>query len=258
MSEFGRLGVDINSDVGEGFGPWSVGDDMALLEIVSSANVACGFHAGDPGTMIRTCRQAVQCGVSVGAHVGYRDLVGFGRRYLDMSYDELVPDLLFQLGALDGIARSVGTKVSYIKPHGALYHALDQSPTQAAALIEAVGIYDESLPVLGLSGAGWLSKARQAGLSTISEVFADRAYAKDGSLVSRDLPDAVLQDPDEIALRCIEMVRHSRTMSVSGDTVALEVDSICVHGDTPAAVQIAASVAKALRDVGVVVRSFRK
>ncbi|WP_457256018.1 LamB/YcsF family protein [Pedococcus sp. P5_B7] len=250
--------VDINSDLGEGFGSWRRGDDLAMLDIVSSANVACGFHAGDPMTMVQTCRAAVRRTVTVGAHVGYRDLVGFGRRFIDMTYDQLVPELLYQLGALDAVVRSVGGRVAYVKPHGALYHALERHPSQAAALIATVGLFDASLPVVGLAGSGWLEAAKDAGLNTVSEAFADRAYAPDGSLVPRGVPGAVLTDPDEIANRCVDMVQLGRVQTTAGNVIELDVDSICVHGDTPGAVKIAATVAKVLSDQGVTVRAFSR
>src|SRR3954447_2035222 len=197
--------VDLNSDLGEGFGAWTLGDDDALLELVTSANVACGFHAGDPSIMRRVCLQAAARGVAIGAQVGYRDLAGFGRRAIDVDPEDLVADVIYQIGALDGFARAAGSRVAYVKPHGALYNTVVTHAEQAAAVVAAVRLYDAGLPLLGLPGSQLLAQAQAAGLQVIHEAFADRAYTPQGHLVSRRLPGAVLHDPAEIADRCVLM-----------------------------------------------------
>jgi UPF0271 protein len=248
--------VDLNSDLGEGFGNWSLGDDDALLGIVTSANVACGYHAGDASTMRRVCDLAVREGVSIGAQVGYNDLPGFGRRFIDMAPQELTDDVVYQIGALDGFARSAGSKVSYVKPHGALYNAIVHHAEQADAVVAAIVHYDRSLPVLGLPGSEWLRRADQAGLTTVVEAFADRAYTPQGTLVSRRLPGAVLHDSEEIARRCVAMAHGEPVLDVEGNPLTLRPDSICVHGDTAGAVEIARSVRDALTRAGVTLAPF--
>jgi UPF0271 protein len=187
------LSVDLNADLGDGFGVWTLGDDAALLEVVTSANVACGFHAGDPTIMRRVCAQAVEVGVVIGAQVGYRDLAGFGRRAIDVEPAALANDVIYQIGALDAFARVAGDRVRYVKPHGALYHAVAGSAEQAGAVVEAVGRYDDSLPIVTLAGCRLARLAEQAGLAAVPEAFADRAYTAEGGLVSRQLPGAVLR-----------------------------------------------------------------
>jgi len=248
--------IDLNSDLGEGFGVWTLGDDAALLGIVTSANVACGFHAGDPSILRRVCADAVQHGVVVGAQVGYRDLAGFGRRAIDVDPAELVNDVIYQLGALDGFARVAGDRVRYVKPHGALYNVAATSAEQAGAVVEAVRLYDPSLPVLGLPGSELLRQAQAAGLVAVPEAFADRAYTPDGLLVSRRLPGAVLHDPALIAARCQRLAVEGTLDAVDGTPVAVAARSICVHGDTPGAVAIAKQVRHGLLDAGVELRAF--
>ena len=243
--------MDLNADLGEGFGRWSLGDDEALLDVVTSANVACGFHAGDPATMRRTCELAAVRGVAVGAHVGYRDLAGFGRRFLDVDPETLTAEVLYQLGGLDACARAAGTRISYVKPHGALYNALVRHEAQADAVVDAVRAYDPALPVLGLPGAVWLKRAQVAGLPVRFEAFADRAYTSTGSLVPRGTPGAVLRNPADIARRCVTLATEGWLTSIDGHRVRAKVDSICVHGDTPDAVSIARAVREALTGVGV-------
>jgi 5-oxoprolinase (ATP-hydrolysing) subunit A len=248
--------VDLNSDLGEGFGAWRLGDDEALLSIVSSANVACGFHAGDPGIMRRVAGAAVARGVAIGAQVSYRDLAGFGRRPIAVPPDELTDEVLYQLAALDGLARVEGGRVAYLKPHGALYNTIVTDEDQAAAVVEAVRAYDPALPVLGLPGSVFLRQAAEAGLTTVAEAFADRAYTPAGHLVSRRLPGAVLHDPAEIAARCVRLATTQRVEAIDGTTVEVAARSICVHGDTPGAVEIARRVRAALLDAGVELRRF--
>ena len=235
--------IDLNADVGESFGRWQLGDDAALLPHLTSANVACGFHAGDPLTLVRTCALAVEHGVVIGAQVGYRDLAGFGRRYVEVPAPELEADVLYQLGALDGIARAAGARVAYVKPHGALYHAVSRHPEQAEAVVRAVAAFG-GLPVLGLAGSAFLSAVSAAGLEAVGEGFADRGYLPDGGLVPRSEPGALLLDPAAVAAQAVRL-------ATSG-----EVRSLCVHGDSPGAPGLAAAVRTALAEAGVAVAPF--
>jgi UPF0271 protein len=248
--------LDLNSDLGEGLGIWRLGDDDAMLDLVTSANLACGFHAGDPTIMRRGCAEAVRRGVVVGAQVGYRDLIGFGRRRIDVDPVELTNDVVYQIGALDGFARLSGDRVRYVKPHGALYNTIVTDAEQAAAVVEAVRLYDPALPVLGLPGSQWLAQAAAAGLTTVPEGFADRGYTPQGHLVSRRLSGAVLHDPDVIAARCVELARTGKVRTVDGTVADMPVRSLCIHGDTPGAVEIGRRVRSALLDAGVVLRAF--
>jgi UPF0271 protein len=243
--------MDLNADLGEGFGHWTLGDDRALLSVVTSANVACGYHAGDADTMREVCAMAADAGVAVGAHVGYRDLAGFGRRFIDVAPETLTNEVLAQLGALTTFARTAGTRVSYVKPHGALYNALVRHEAQSDAVVDAVRLFDPSLAVLGPPGAVWLKRASVAGLRVWHEAFADRAYTSAGTLVPRGEPGAVLRDPAEIAARCVQLATEGWVRSVSGRPVRIPADSICVHGDTPNAVEIARTVRSALESAGV-------
>ena len=248
--------VDLNSDVGESFGRWALGDDEAVLRQVTSANVACGFHAGDPTTLRRTCAVAVREGVVIGAQVGYRDLAGFGRRFIDVVPTELTDDVLYQIGALDALARAEGGRVRYVKPHGALYNAIVHHEEQAAAVVDAVLAFDRDLPLLGLPGSAVLAAAERAGLRTVREAFADRAYTPDATLVSRREPGAVLHDPGPVAERVVRLVMDGEVTAVDGSTVRVEADSVCVHGDSPGAVAMAEQVRTALAEAGVDVRAF--
>lgn len=249
--------VDLNADLGEGFGVWTLGDDDAMLDIVTSANVACGFHAGDPATLRRVCRSAVERGVQIGAQVSYRDLAGFGRRFIDVSTEDLIADVMYQIGALSALATAAGSSVAYVKPHGALYNSIVTNRQQAHAVAEAVHAVDPGLPVLGLAGSVFFTAAQDVGLTTVAEAFADRAYRPDGQLVSRRERNAVLHDVDEIADRVLTMVTTGRVTAVDGSTIPITVESVCVHGDSPGAVQIATAVRKRLIAEGVAVRAFR-
>ena len=242
--------VDLNADLGEGFGVWRLGDDDALLGLVTSANVACGFHAGDPSTMRRVCTRARSAGVAIGAQVSYRDLAGFGRRFMDVEPGELADDVLYQLAALDGIARASGSQVRYVKPHGALYNAVVTHEAQAAAVVAAVRDLDPSLPVLGLPGSALLRAAEDAGLRSVAEGFADRGYTPQGTLVPRREPGALVHDPDQVAARAVRMVAEGAVEAVDGTVVAVAVESVCVHGDTPGAVALARAVREALAAAG--------
>lgn len=248
--------IDLNSDLGESFGTWRLGDDAALLGIVTSANIACGFHAGDPRTLLETCQRAVATGVVIGAQVGYRDLPGFGRRFIDYDAADLVADVLYQLGALAGLARAAGDRVRYVKPHGALYHAIVHHEDQAAAVVEAVGRFDPSVPVLGLPGSVFLRLAEKAGLRTVREAFADRGYTSAGTLVPRREPGAVLHDPAQVAERMVRLVRDGQIVAVDGTVVEVHADSLCVHGDSPGAVAMARAVREALAATDVEIAPF--
>jgi 5-oxoprolinase (ATP-hydrolysing) subunit A len=248
--------VDLNSDVGESFGRWELGDDASMLTLVTSANVACGFHAGDPTTLRRTCALAAERGVAVGAQVGYRDLAGFGRRFIDVAPDELTDDVVYQIGALDGICRAAGTRVRYVKPHGALYNTIVHHAAQAAAVVAAVRAYDPGLPVLGLPGSVFLAAAEAAGLRTVREFFVDRGYTPEATLVPRSQPGALLHDPDEVTARVLRMVTDGKVTAVDGTDVHVSADSACVHGDSPGAVAMATAVRAGLEAAGVAVRPF--
>ncbi|MFL6133689.1 MAG: LamB/YcsF family protein [Nocardioidaceae bacterium] len=248
--------IDLNSDLGEGFGHWTLGDDDALLQIVTSANVACGYHASDASIMRRVCERAVEHDVAIGAQVGYRDLPGFGRRFIDIEPEALTQDVIYQVGALEAFARVAGSRVSYVKPHGALYNAIVHHEEQAAAVVQALVDYDPTLPVLGLPGSAWLRRAEEAGLTVVPEAFADRAYTPEGTLVSRRLAGAVLEDADEIAQRCVAMATGQPISDVEGGSLTVKAGSICVHGDTAGAVEIARSVKDALAKDGVTVAPF--
>jgi UPF0271 protein len=256
VSEARAAHVDLNADLGESFGTWVLGDDDAMLELVTSANVACGFHAGDPATLRRTCVRAVELGVAIGAQVGYRDLAGFGRRFIEVAPDDLEADILYQIGALDGLARVAGDRVRYVKPHGALYNAVVHHEEQAAAVVAAVRAYDPALPLLGLPGSAVLRLAGEAGLTVVPEAFADRAYTPRGTLVGRREPGAVLHDPAQVAERVVRMVTAGEVQAVDGSTVRLQARSVCVHGDTPGAVAMARAVRAALAQAGVEVSAF--
>jgi 5-oxoprolinase (ATP-hydrolysing) subunit A len=248
--------VDLNADLGEGFGVWKLGDDDAMLDVVTSANVACGFHAGDSALLLRTCRAAADRGVRIGAQVSYLDLAGFGRRFIDVDPEDLKADVIYQIGALQAIAHVAGSAVTYVKPHGALYNAIVTNHDQARAVAEAVHAVDPALPVLGLSGSVFFAEAQDLGLRTVSEAFADRAYRSDGQLVSRRLPNAVLHDIDEIVDRVSSMVTAGRVAAADGSMIPITVESVCVHGDSPGAVQIANAVRDRLGSDGVELKAF--
>lgn len=248
--------VDLNADLGEGFGVWELGDDTAMLDIVTSANLACGFHAGNPAGLARTSRAAAERGVRIGAQVSYLDLAGFGRRFIDVAPAELTAEVIYQIGALQALARAAGTDVGYVKPHGALYNTIITHREQARAVAEAIHAVDPGLPVLSLAGSVFFAEAQRLGLRTVAEAFADRAYRPDGTLVSRHEEGAVLHDPGQIAERVSRMVQSGRVLAVDGSTIDVTVESVCVHGDSPGAVQIATAVRNRLRRDGVELAAF--
>lgn len=251
------LTIDLNADLGEGFGAWALTDDAGLLDVVTSANVACGYHAGDASTMRAVCRAAAAAGVQVGAQVAYPDLQGFGRRVMDIAPGELADQVLHQLAGLDGIARAEGTRVAYLKPHGALYNRIVTDAEQGAAVVAGVTAFDPSLPVLGLPNAVWLPLAAAAGHPVWHEAFADRAYEPDGTLVPRWEADAVLHDPAVIADRAVRMIVEREVVARDGTVIAIRPNSLCVHGDTPGAVAVAQAVRAALTAAGVTITPVR-
>ncbi|OBH42951.1 LamB/YcsF family protein [Mycobacterium mantenii] len=248
--------IDLNADLGEGFGVWRLGDDDAMLGIVTSANVACGFHAGDPVGLLRVCRAAAERGVRIGAQVSYRDLAGFGRRFIDVTAEDLIADVVYQIGGLQAMARAAGATVSYVKPHGALYNAIVTHTEQAAAVAEAVRLVDAGLPVLGMAGSAFFDEAARRDLRTVAEAFADRAYHPDGLLMSRGEPGAVLDDPAVIADRVAAMVTSGQVTAIDGTQITVKAESVCVHGDSPGAVQIATAVRERLATAGAEIRPF--
>jgi len=247
--------IDLNGDIGEGLGQWPMGDDEALLGIITSANIACGFHAGDPSIMRRTCEIAARLGVAIGAHVSYPDLAGFGRRFIDIAPTELTDVVTYQIGALQAIALAAGSRVSYVKPHGALYNTIVTHEAQAAAVVAGVAACGP-LPLMGLAHSTVLRRAAQAGLPTVTEGFVDRAYNSDGSLVSRLLPGAVLHDVEFVAARAVRMVTNKSVIAIDGSEIEVDFNSLCVHGDTPEAVQIAGAVRDALAAADISLRPF--
>lgn len=248
--------IDLNSDLGESFGAWRLGDDPAMFALVSSANVACGFHAGDPMTMLASARLASSHGVALGAHPGYRDLAGFGRRALDTSPAEIAAELLAQLGALDGVARAAGIRVRYVKAHGALYHRLAGDESAAHAFVEAVAAYDPALSLLGPPNSAIERAADAAGLRYAREAFVDRGYVADGGLVPRGTPGAVVDDPAAASDRALEIAETGGITADDGTRVELGADSLCLHGDTPDAVAIARAVRSALERSGIAIEAF--
>ncbi|MET7800161.1 LamB/YcsF family protein [Streptomyces decoyicus] len=248
--------IDLNADLGEGFGRWQLTDDEALLSVVTSANVACGFHAGDPATMRRVCELAAERGVVIGAQVSYRDLAGFGRRAMDVPPDELSAEITYQIGALEVFARAAGARVGYVKPHGALYNRCVHDEEQAAAVVDGISATGGSLPVLGLPGSRLHEAAQRAHLPVVGEAFADRAYTAEGTLVPRREPGAVLHDADEVVKRALGMARDRTVTSHDGRRVGITARSLCLHGDTPGAADLALRVRSELAAAGVHLRSF--
>ncbi|GAA2766055.1 5-oxoprolinase subunit PxpA [Streptomyces paradoxus] len=248
--------IDLNADLGEGFGRWRLTDDERLLSVVTSANVACGFHAGDPVTMRRVCELAAERGVRIGAQVSYRDLAGFGRRAMDVPSAELAAEVAYQIGALEVFARAAGARVAYVKPHGALYNRVVHDEEQAAAVVDGVLLADAALPVLGLPGSRLLELAGKAGLPVVTEAFADRAYTDTGTLVPRTLEGAVVTDPDAVVERSLGLARSGEVVSRSGTRIEVHARSLCLHGDTPGAVELARRVRERLEASGVRVEAF--
>ncbi|MEU9197139.1 LamB/YcsF family protein [Streptomyces hundungensis] len=256
MTRSATMSIDLNADLGEGFGHWRLTDDEHLLSVVTSANVACGFHAGDPAIMRRVCDLAAERGVRIGAQVSYRDLAGFGRRSMDVPPAELAAEVAYQIGALEVFARAAGSRVAYVKPHGALYNRVVHDAEQAAAVVAGVLLAGGGRAVLGLPGSRLLSAAEEAGLPVVTEAFADRAYTARATLVPRGTADAVVSDPDAVVARAVSMALDGTVVAASGEPVPVGAGSLCVHGDTPGAVELARRVRAALEAAGVRVAAF--
>ena len=249
--------VDLNADVGESFGAWSLGQDPALMSSITSASVACGFHAGDPGVMRATVALALEHGVAVGAHPGFPDLAGFGRRELQVSPRDVEDFVVYQIGALAGIAAAQGVRLQHVKPHGALFNMAVRDASLADAIARAVTMIDKSMILFGLPGSELVAAGTRAGLRTACEVFADRAYRSDGTLVPRQEEGAVIHDAAAVEQRVTAMVRDQAVLALDGTRVPLTVDTICVHGDTPGAAELAARIRASLEKAGVEVKALR-
>ncbi|MDX3077135.1 LamB/YcsF family protein [Streptomyces sp. NPDC088354] len=248
--------IDLNADLGEGFGRWSLTDDEAMLSVVTSANVACGFHAGDPSIMRRVCDRAAAAGVRIGAQVSYRDLAGFGRRAMEVPPEELADEVSYQIGALEVFARAAGTGVAYVKPHGALYNRVVADAGQALAVARGTRLAGHALPVLCLPGSALHQAAAELGLPTVAEAFADRAYTAEGTLVPRRTPGAVVTDPAHVVRQAVALARDGQVTAITGETVTVRARSLCLHGDTPGAVGLARRVRDALGEAGLGLEAF--
>lgn len=248
--------IDINSDVGESFGAYTIGHDAGLMTAITSANVAAGFHAGDPSVLRATIRLAKQRGVAVGAHPGFPDLVGFGRRELYVTAAEAEDFVLYQIAAVSGVAATEGVRLQHVKPHGALFNMAVRNLELASAIANAVAAFDSSLILFGLPGSEILNAGRAAGLRVAAEVFADRAYEPDGSLASRRKPGSVIHDPDAVVARAVRMVRDHTVVAIDGSVVSLHAETICVHGDTPGSDQLAARIRAGLETAGITVKAI--
>ncbi|EKP95783.1 LamB/YcsF family protein [Thermaerobacter subterraneus] len=249
--------IDLNCDLGESFGPYTIGMDDAVLPLVTSANIACGFHGGDPRVMERTVERAAELGIGIGAHVGYPDRVGFGRREIHATAGEVRTDVIYQIGALYAFCRALGVELQHVKPHGALYNQAARDAVLAQAVVAGIAAFDRRLIVLAPPGSQLARAAVAAGLPVALEGFADRGYNPDGSLVSRRQDGAVLHDPAEVAARALRMVREGKVRAVDGRDVTLTVQSLCIHGDNPASVSLARAVRQRLEAAGVAIRPLR-
>jgi 5-oxoprolinase (ATP-hydrolysing) subunit A len=247
--------IDLNADLGESFGPWRMGHDDALMSSITSANIACGFHAGDPGVMRRTIALARQHGVAIGAHPGLPDLVGFGRREMQATPQEVEDLVLYQVAALAGMAAAQGVRVQHVKAHGALYNMAARDAALAEAIARAVATFDPSLVLFALHGSDLVQAGRKAGLRVASEAFADRAYEPDGSLASRRRPGSVIHESEEVVARAVRMVRDHAVVATDGSVIAIDADTLCLHGDTPGAATLAERIRAALDSAGVRVAS---
>ncbi len=248
--------IDLNSDLGESFGPWPMGDDAALMASISSANIACGFHAGDPGAMRTTIALAKARGVAIGAHPGFQDLVGFGRREIRATPQEVEDLVLYQVAALAGIAGTYGVRLQHVKAHGALYNMAARDRSVADAIARAVAAFDRGLILFGLPNSELVRAGDRAGLRVAAEVFADRAYEPDGSLASRQKAGSVIHDEAAVLERAIRMVRERQVVAIDGSMISLEADTICLHGDTKGAADLARSIRKGLEEAGITVESL--
>ncbi|MDD4599906.1 hypothetical protein SDC9_15095 [bioreactor metagenome] len=243
--------VDLNSDLGESFGAYTLGLDRDVLRHISSANIACGCHAGDPMVMAKTVGLAQELGVSIGAHPGFPDLVGFGRRKMALSPVEVKNYIIYQVGALAAFAAAANTKLQHVKPHGALYNMAAVDPKFAIAIAEGIAEVNTELIFVGLAGSEMIKAGQQAGLRVASEVFADRGYNSDGTLIARGQPGAMIHDPEEAAVRVVKMVAKGTIMSAGGQEIAICADTVCLHGDSPGAVEMAQTIRKRLEEAGI-------
>jgi len=250
--------IDLNCDLGEGFGAWDMGNDAAMIELASSVNIACGFHAGDANIMRKTIELAKARGVNVGAHPGYQDLHGFGRRPIPgLKSSEIENLVAYQIGALQALATAAGTRVTHVKAHGALSNVACEDDMTAKAIANAIKAVDPNLIFVVLANSKLVQAGEAANLPMVHEVFADRAYEDDGSLVSRRKPGAVLHDPKQIADRVVRMVQDGAVVSVTGKVIRMRTDTVCIHGDTPGAVEIARGLRQSLKAAGIAVAPFR-
>lgn len=243
--------VDLNSDLGESFGRYTIGSDDRIIPLITSANIACGFHASDPVVMMKTVNMVKEAGTGAGAHPGYPDLMGFGRRNMNVSHEEAKAYTLYQISALGGMCKAAGVKLSHVKPHGAMYNMAGKDYELSKAICEAIKEYDPSLIVMGLAGSQMVKAARDMGLKTAEEVFADRAYEEDGSLVARSKPGAMIEDEDEAIARVIRMIKEGKVQAITGNDIDIKADSVCVHGDGEKALLFVEKIRKALTDEGI-------
>jgi UPF0271 protein len=248
------LAIDLNCDMGESFGAYKIGEDEKIIDYITSANIACGFHAGDPLVMEKTVALAAAHGVAVGAHPGFPDLLGYGRRGLETFPGEVRNYILYQVGALAAFCRAKGVALQHIKPHGALYNQAARDERVAREVIEAVQAYDPELVLVVLSGSQLAEMAQAEGLQVAREVFPDRAYLDDGRLASRSLSGAVIHDPEQVRQRVVKLIQTGKVISIKGREVALKADTLCIHGDTPGAWKLAATIREALEEAGIAVR----
>ncbi|MFI5174887.1 MAG: LamB/YcsF family protein [Terriglobia bacterium] len=248
--------IDLNCDMGESFGAWKMGTDEAIMPFITSVNIACGFHGGDPDTMRRTVESALRHGVAVGVHPGFPDLIGFGRRDMNVTPEEARNFVLYQVGALSAFVRAQGGRLSHVKPHGALYHRAARDAQLASAIALAVKEFDPSLIFIGLANSELVHSGERIGLRVASEVFADRTYQSDGSLTSRRLPQAMVKDPREAAARVVRMVREGKVKTLDGQDYSVRADTVCIHGDTPGALEFAHTVRQELEEAGIEIGSL--
>jgi len=246
-----HLSIDLNSDLGESFGAWTLGDDEAIMPSVSSASIACGFHAGDPTVIRRTLGLAKRHGVAVGAHPSYPDLAGFGRRDMALAPEEVTDVVMYQVAVLAGMAAAEGLRLRHVKPHGALYNRAARDESTAAAIARAVALIDRDLALFGLAGSMLLDAGRREGLRVASEAFADRGYEPDGRLRARHLPGALVTDADQVVARVMGLLEDRSIAAVDGSRLRLDADTICVHGDTPGAAELARALRAGLEARGV-------
>ena len=245
--------IDINCDLGESYGRYQLGQDQEVLKLITSANIACGFHAGDPKVMYETVKLAHENRVAIGAHPGFPDLNGFGRRKMELSYDEIYQLIIYQLGALEGFARLFGERVTHLKPHGALYNQAAQDNEIARAIVQAIADVDQDIILFGLAGSELIKEGQNKGIKVAQEVFADRTYLKDGSLTPRSREDALIHDSDLAIKRVIKMVKDSKVETVDGEEISIQADTICVHGDNQQALQFVMSLRQGLEREGITI-----